>query len=140
MEIKVGDYIRTKHGYIIKVDERTVIFNLSDDKKEYVDIESTKYGFCFEEEIKKHSPNIIDLVEVGDYVNGKKIESILELSVIAENVLEKILCFETDFPIEQGLRCYHNNDIKTILTHELYEANCYKVGGEDEFKRSDKNT
>lgn len=25
-----------------------------------------------------------------------------------------------------------NNDIKTILTKEQYEANCYKVGGEDE--------
>lgn len=22
-----------------------------------------------------------------------------------------------------------NRDIKTILTHELYEKNCYKVGG-----------
>lgn len=78
----------------------------------------------------KVSENLIDLIEEEDYVNGKKIESILELSVTAENVPEKILCFETDFPIEQGLRCYHNNDIKTILTHELYEKNCYKVGGE----------
>lgn len=75
------------------------------------------------------SENLIDLIEVEDYVNGKKIESILELSVTAENVPEKILCFETDFPIEQGLRCYHNNDIKTILTHELYEANCYTEEG-----------
>lgn len=26
----------------------------------------------------------------------------------------------------------YDKDIKTILTHEQFEANCYKVGGEDE--------
>lgn len=26
----------------------------------------------------------------------------------------------------------HKNDIKTILTKEQFEANCYKVGEEDE--------
>nr|DAQ61947.1 MAG TPA: hypothetical protein [Caudoviricetes sp.] len=25
----------------------------------------------------------------------------------------------------------HENDIKTILTKEQFEANCYKVGGEN---------
>lgn len=31
----------------------------------------------------------------------------------------------------QGIRTYEEN-IKTILTKEQYEVNCYKVGGEDE--------
>ena len=26
-DIKVGDYIRTKNGYILKVEEKTIIFN-----------------------------------------------------------------------------------------------------------------
>ncbi len=55
-EIENGEYVRTKDGYIIKVDESTNIFNLGY-KEQYVDMETTKYGFTCEEEIVKHSNN-----------------------------------------------------------------------------------
>lgn len=131
MEIKVGDYIRTKHGYIIKVDERTVIFNMGY-KEEYVEMESTKYGFCFEEEITKHSPNISDLIEIGDYVNEYRVNSIEKEYYNLK--LDKVMPLEeTELIVgnEEGLLTIVAKDIKTILTHELYEANCYKVGGEE---------
>lgn len=40
-------------------------------------------------------------------------------------------------PIEIRVNSRYENfiladEIKTILTKELYEANCYKIGGEDE--------
>ena len=50
--IEVNDYVRTKNGYIIKVDENTNIFNLGY-KEQYVDMETTKYGFTCEEELRK---------------------------------------------------------------------------------------
>ena len=31
---------------------------------------------------------------------------------------------------EKNVICVCDNDIQSILTHELYEANCYKVKGE----------
>lgn len=70
--IKVGEYVRTETGYIIEVDENTDIFNLGY-KEQYVDMETTKYGFTCEEDIVKHSKNLIDLIEVGDFVNGMEV-------------------------------------------------------------------
>ena len=75
----------------------------------------------------KLSENTIDLIEVGDYVNGKKIDAILDGGFKSEGVAERILCFETDFPIENRLRAYHDYDIKTILTKEKFKANEYIV-------------
>ena len=52
-EIKVGEYARTKGGCIFKVTE----YWLNECKADRANI-------------LKHSPNIIDLIEEGDYVNG----------------------------------------------------------------------
>ena len=71
-EIEVGEYVRTKNGYITRVDESTNIFNLGY-KEQYVDMETTIYGFTCEEEIVNHSKQLIDLIEVGDYVNGHRV-------------------------------------------------------------------
>lgn len=77
-EIKVGEYIRTKDGIIAKV--TYVDCMMIDCDRNVFDLEHlammeipTEYK---EEYIKKHSSNIIDLIEVGDYVNGYLIYSI----------------------------------------------------------------
>ena len=62
-KIEVNEYVRTKDGYIIKVDENTNIFNLGY-KEQYVDMETTKNGFTCEEEKQKHSKQLKDLIEV----------------------------------------------------------------------------
>ncbi len=113
--IEVNEYVRTKNGYIIKVDENTNIFNLGY-KEQYVDMETTKYGFTCEEEIVNHSKQLIDLIEVGDYVNGKYVAKIGQ-----EKSGKYIISL---------IGIVDNQDIKTILTKESYMANCYKVGGE----------
>lgn len=51
--IKVNEYVRTKNGYIIRVDKNTNIFNLGY-KEQYIDMETTRYGFTCEEEIVNH--------------------------------------------------------------------------------------
>lgn len=130
-EIEVGEYVRTKSGYIMKY--------------EYADFEKLKFGEkrrCYEfddiEDMKefipklKHSKNIIDLIEVGDFVNGYKV---LEV----EKLIKDIEAFKTIYNkdkiaiciyknIEQAIYKEINNDeIKTILTHEQYDQNCYEM-------------
>ena len=62
----------------------------------------------------KHSKNVIDLIEEGDYVNGIQVKSII-------NTESKHLILRGE------IGCVYSQDIKTILTKEQHEANCYKV-------------
>ena len=71
MEIEVEEYIRTNEGEIHKIIETK-----KDDEYSY------KYYICdndmgyLRSQIVNHSKNIINLLEVGDYVNGYKVISI----------------------------------------------------------------
>lgn len=113
--IEVNEYVRTKNGYIIRVDENTNIFNLGW-KEQYIDMETTRYGFTCEEEIVKHSKQLIDLIEVGD---------VLE---IRTGLYSSFKYFVEN---EDNLLLLEDWYIETILTKEIYMANCYKVGGEE---------
>lgn len=127
-EIEVGEYVRTKNGYIIRVDENTNVFNLGY-KEQYLDMETTRYGFICEEEIVKHSKHLIDLIEVGDYVNGREVKHIAMFEGFPD--YPKLIFVDETHLIPDDT-C-ENDEIKTILTKESYMANCFKVGGEDEF-------
>lgn len=122
-KISVNEYVRTKDGYIIRVDENTNIFNLGY-KEQYIDMETTRYGFTCEEEIVKHSKQLIDLIEVGDFVNGMEVLDIHKPRDLWEPIEIRVDSRYTNFILAE--------DIKKILTKEQFEANCYKVGGEDE--------
>ena len=80
MEIQVGEYARTKGGHIRKVSKIIPCYEnellLSDTY--YIEFDekgdiSTYKNKQVEEFITKHSPNIIDLIEEGDYVNGREV-------------------------------------------------------------------
>lgn len=121
-EIEVGEYVRTKNGYITRVDESTNIFNLGY-KEQYVDMETTIYGFTCEEEIVNHSKQLIGLIEVGDYVNGHRVVN----EIWGED--DNNLYFEIEGGFNKA-QYIGEKDIQTILTEESYMANCYKkVGG-----------
>lgn len=126
--IEVNDYVRTKNGYIIKVDENTNIFNLGY-KEQYVDMETTKYGFTCEEEIVKHRKQLIDLIEVGDILKIKISEEWVE----KQDTIKFIVVGQT-YTITEIKECLENGLFKIIqiLTKESYMANCYKTGEEDE--------
>lgn len=117
--VEIGEYGRTNLGTIIKFAwlecERGII---DDSKVILVDKmhTSTKpyYYFKKHEIIVKHSKQLIDLIECGDYVNGE---------LITDKWDTRISSIKSNFSEE---------DIKTILTKESYMANCYKVGGENE--------
>ena len=60
----------------------------------------------------------IDLIEVRDYVNGVEVEKITD---------NEIMLVDTHLYIDKSVA---NDFIETILTHEQFENNCYKIGGE----------
>ena len=75
-------------------------------------IDDTEY--IYEENIIKSSPNIIDLIQVGDYVYGNR---------VLKNCIENkgnIVLFENG-------HCARNEEIKSILTKEQFERNEYKI-------------
>lgn len=106
--------MRTKNGEIhkvIEIKENRYITNFAD--YFYYRYDNNMGGF--KSNIANHSKQLIDLIEVGDYVNGE---------LITDKWDTRISSIRSNFSEE---------DIKTILTKEQYLANCYKVGGEDEF-------
>lgn len=70
--------------------------------------------------IKKASFNIIDLIEVGDYVNGRRVTSVWK----DELVLYAYAGSQTTYTIK-------NEDIEEILTHEQYNSNKYVIGDDN---------
>lgn len=97
-KLNVGDYIRTRQ-YIRKI--RKI-------EQEYIYCD---IGVFVESEIIKSSPNIIDLIEVGDYVNGHIVEDLDDLGYIS---------------LDDDTIKY--DDIKSIVTKESFENISYKVG------------
>lgn len=80
---------------------------------------------CFRDYIVKHSKQLIDLIEIGDIVNGYKVSD-KNGTLLCTNI-KGIDRSGYHIPISQ-----YGEGIEIILTHEQMEANCYKVGGEDE--------
>lgn len=119
MDIEVEEYVRLKQGIIAKVsninDFREPSMKFGIDANYFKDI-----VFVGENDIVKHSKNIIDLIEVGDYVNGYKVSD-KESTLLSTNV-KGIDRSGYHIPISQ-----YGENIETILTHEQYESNCYRL-------------
>ena len=118
MELKEGMYYRNKKGIIRKWGEYDRLVKNWDDRYNYND-EDGDLIFTFEREIAKYSNNIINLIEVGDYVNGEKVTS-------AEPVDEK----DTDRYLGFGNYDYYihtSEDIKSVVTKEQFNACKYVV-------------
>ena len=121
-KIEVEEYVKTKDGIIAQIKSidyeagiyrfDRIIYNNDFGMKEDVLYNNE----MFKKVIVKHSKQLIDLIEKDDYVNGYKIVEIYAYK---------------DW-IDIGSEVLFERDIKTILTKEQMEANCYKVGGEDE--------
>lgn len=119
--IKKDDYARLNIGEIVKVtgirenqvDKKAIYFGIYDE------------DWCNSAAVENFSENIIDLIEVGDIVNGYRILNIVDLNNSDKKVFT--IC-KSDF--KDICKVWSKEDIKTILTHEQYNSNCYKVKGE----------
>lgn len=101
--MKAGDYIRTRE-YIRKI------------RKIEGDYIYCDIGVFTENEIIKSSPQIIDLIEVGDYVNGSWVNAIKNGKPYHEDDNDPYYSYY-----------FENDDIKSIVTHEQTEAIQYRV-------------
>lgn len=119
--IEVNEYVRTKDGKIDKVINSNFYMSI------YVECEK---GLYLIENIVKHRKELIDLVEIGDIVNGHVVTNILDFK--NSKKIEKMLYTEYVYPVLGKKNYIYATEVKTILTKESYVANCYKVGGEDE--------
>ena len=125
--IKVGEYIRTNKGNIGKIIEIRLGFNK--DTQLYQDIYKLDNGlWTVLDYIVKHSKQLIDLIECGDYVNGREVKHIAMFEGFPD--YPKLIFVDETHLIPDDT-C-ENDKIQTILTKEQFEANCYKVGGENE--------
>lgn len=123
--IEVNEYVRTKDGIIDKaIIEYNGKCNNSNCSEKHI---SCKYNYYNEKDIVKHSKQLIDLIEVGDYVNGYRV-----INVINEGLFPSGKCVDIDSSKDSSECTLWEEDIKTILTKEQYMANCYKVGEEDD--------
>lgn len=133
-EIQVGEYVRTTSGFIAKCIEKDE-YNL-----EFDDSVRVSYGelwsnlYPSENDIVKHSFNLIDLIEEGDYVKlyyklGNK-EYIDNISSYVCNVgkSDDKSFIELDYGQDGNKFLFNADKIKTIVTHEQFKAMEYKVG------------
>lgn len=110
-DIKSEEYIRTKQGTIARVSEEEFeIF--------YNGIGQVSYKHwigkeCRYEPIVKHSSNLIDLIEEGDYVNGVRI---LDVTGDYIHTAEYDCCKER-----------LSKKLKSIVTHEQFKSIEYRV-------------
>ena len=74
--------------------------------------------------IKKASHNIIDIIEVGDYVNGKEVKHIAYFEGVEEDIPK--LIFVDEHRLIPGETC-ENDDIKSVVTKEMFSSVEYRV-------------
>ena len=117
--MKVGEYVRFKTlSREIKIGK--VIEIIEPDKesmKKYCVYDLDNNEATVDDYVIKSSPNIIDLIEVGDYVNGLKVDEIDEKGIYNYNSYD-------------GWRiniASCNEEIKSIVTKESMERVTYYV-------------
>lgn len=127
MEIEVGEYVRNEDGYIQKItsfDKQTNIYKDENGDLRIWEGEDV-WGNEYSSAIVKHSKKIIDLIEEGDFVNDSEVVIVYGYDEDGNDKDELgIVTYDGDDAIY-----YYLSDIqiRTILTHEQYAANAYKL-------------
>jgi hypothetical protein len=105
MKLEVGMYVRTKDGYVSQYR-----YYDTTNMGKLLCIPLSNRTFANIEDIIKASHNIIDLIEVGDYVNGYYVEDVLKTFVnvaVGSNYFQSPTIYE--------------KNIKSIVTKEQFE-------------------
>lgn len=125
MNIEIGEYIRTKDGIVAKCiaeKQDRYIFNR-------IVLEQGYYNNYILKDIPnranfiiKHSKDIIDLIKVGDYVNGNKID---RFEIIINNITNNKAIKE--FGDIDSRHIIYDFGIKSIVTKEQFSNIEYKI-------------
>ena len=123
--LEIGTYVRTKKDGIRRID--TINKNKTVNKYGYEigsEWDGKLYSIIKTTDIIKHSPNLIDLIEVNDYVNGYRVLDIMEDMQTGQLHLEMPMDYTNK---ELGDCTIYNKDIETIVTREQFNSVMYKV-------------
>ena len=122
-DIKVGEYVKTKKGFIGKLTD--------------IDIKNDAYyldcGKCVSSvNIVNHSFNKLELIQAGDYVNGHKVYESDDGLVIFN--IDDFEYFVNPMGLDLDkyrvvLEWQDENYIKNIVTKEQFDGEKYIVGG-----------
>lgn len=111
-KLEIGMYVRTKQGKIYKI--------INNDYLQSTIFRQTNEEIDEPYKVLKASHNIIDLIEVGDYVNGVEV-----IDKEFDNFNEEyVQCGVGDYVI-----CtYEEKEIETIVTKEAFKSMEYRLG------------
>lgn len=118
--------MRTKNKGIRKIDR--IDNNKTVNKYLYFtgaeDFEGKEYGIIKTTEIVKHSKQLIDLIENKDILKVRIDKTIMFFGIDEST---------SDTKYKEIIKSIENGECELleILTHQQFEANCYKVGGEE---------
>lgn len=121
MKLEVGMYVRLVND----VEDIVVINKIANVFETTILTEndgSNYQGEYTKENVVKASYNIIDILEVGDYVNGYKV------SLKGYDYAHFVQC---DYPVENGTTNhykFYKQAIKSVVTKELFEIAEYRIG------------
>ncbi len=137
MKLEVGMYVRTDLGEIAKIISSKHYKNETGDYNYLHDDNNLKYAIYDDlanSHVIKSSYNIIDLIEVGDYVNGFKVVKIFQNQINKKKVLislQREYEYEysdnfNDYMCDESIHIY-NEDIQSIATKEQFKNINYEV-------------
>lgn len=130
MKLEVGMYIRFKDKNGVQYIRKIV--DLPEDTRYgaiRIDKDSHNVKWVSKKNVLKVSENIIDLIEVGDYVNGERVIALrkdIPERYIHMNSKDNFIFVEYDL----ANNWYYGIDtdkIKTIVTKEQFENMAYKI-------------
>lgn len=128
-KIEVGEYVRTKKGRIDKVERFSAGLGIwCCENGMHID-ECNCVGTHLED-IVKHSKQLIDLIENKDVLKVRIDKTIMFLGI--DECTSDVKYKELIESIKNG-----EYELLEILTREQFEANCYKVGGEEDEASND---
>lgn len=114
MELKVNDYVRYVRSAINGYAPQAIAKIKEIVSKELIKLDNQQV--IMNNDVIKSSSNIIDLIEVGDYVNGFKVKK----TMLKCDKTIKVLITDYMYDI-----CECN--IQSVITKEQFESMSYKV-------------
>lgn len=134
MELKEGMYIRTKYNDFCGTVAIRKIDEIDDDGSFWIDdyiidTYGDEQNKLHEEDIEIASENIVDVIKVGDYVNGERVISLrkdIPERYIHMNSKDNFIFVDYDL----ANNWYYGIDtdkIKTVVTKEQFESMAYEV-------------
>ncbi len=136
--MKIGEYVRTKYGIAKIIDILESNFINLKTGVHYIDLEYKldKYiipnyeeniNLCSKEDIIKCEEEPIDLIEIGDYVNGKEITFIRPADICGDEKLDYQHIYYRGIDYRELEEIYRDK-IKSIVTKEQFTSMEYRIG------------